>query len=156
MQIHLVAVGQKMPQWVNEGYSEFAKRLPPECRLKLHEIPAGKRGKNSDIKRILQREGERMLAALPKDCLVIALDVQGQSWSTEKLSSQVSQWMQGGRDIALLIGGPEGLDPSCLSRARQSWSLSPLTLPHPLVRVILAEQIYRAWSILANHPYHRA
>ncbi len=156
MQIHLVAVGQKMPQWVNEGYSEFAKRLPQECRLKLHEIPAGKRGKNSDIKRILQREGERMLAVLPKDCLVIALDVQGQSWSTEKLSSQVNQWMQGGRDIVLLVGGPEGLDPSCLSRAQQSWSLSPLTLPHPLVRVILAEQIYRAWSILANHPYHRA
>ncbi len=156
MQIHLVAIGQKMPRWVNDGYSEFAKRLPHECRLNLHEIPAGKRGKNSDIKRILQQEGERMLAVLPKDCLTIALDVKGQSWSTEKLSSQMSQWMQDGRNIALLVGGPEGLDPSCLNRARQSWSLSPLTLPHPLVRILLAEQIYRAWSILANHPYHRA
>ncbi len=155
MQIHLVAVGQKMPDWVNEGYTEFAKRLPRECRLKLHEIAAGKRTKNSDIKRILQREGERMVAAIPKGCLVIALDVKGESWSTQKLSSKIEQWQHGGQDVALLVGGPEGLAPACLDRAQQSWSLSPLTLPHPLVRIVIAEQIYRAWAILAGHPYHR-
>lgn len=145
-----------MPQWVTQGYQEFAKRLPRECTLKLIEIPAEHRGKNADLKRILQREGERMLNAIPKQADVIALDVKGAAWSTESLSQKMSNWLANGKDIALLIGGPEGLASQCQERANMAWSLSPLTLPHPLVRVVIAEQLYRAWSILNNHPYHRA
>lgn len=145
-----------MPRWVSEGYEEYARRMPAECGLKLVEINPGHRGKNADIQRTLRDEGERMLKAIPKGCQVIALDVQGSSWSTEKLSKKLGAWMGDGRDLALLVGGPEGLAPDCLARAEGRWSLSPLTMPHPLVRVVVAEQIYRAWSLLRNHPYHRA
>lgn len=155
MQIHLIAVGTRMPAWVTAGYDEYAKRLPRECALKLVEIPPGKRGRNVDVKRILRDEGERMLAALPKDCSVIALEVGGKPWSTPQLADQLRGWLAGGRDVALLVGGPEGLDAACRARADQTWSLSALTLPHPLVRVLLAEQLYRAWSITVGHPYHR-
>lgn len=156
MNIHLIAVGDKMPGWVQAGYGEYAKRLPAECALKLVEVAPGKRGKNADIARILRDEGERMLAAIPKGARVIALEVHGRDWSTEQLSDQLDGWLAGGQDIALLVGGPEGLADSCRARADQQWSLSPLTLPHPLVRVLLAEQLYRAWSLLRGHPYHRA
>lgn len=155
MQIHLIAVGSKMPEWVTEGFDEFSKRLPGECSLKLVEIPAGKRGKNADIVRLTREEGERTLAAIPKGSLVVALDVKGRPWSTEQLSQQLKGWLEGGRDVALMIGGPEGLADSCRARADALWSLSPLTFPHPLVRIVVAEQLYRAWSILQNHPYHR-
>lgn len=155
MHIHLIAIGQRMDAWVNEAYQEFAKRMPPECALLLKEIPAGKRGKNADIPRILQQEGERMLAAIPDGARVIALDVEGRQWSTPQLAQQLEQWLPSGQDVALLVGGPEGLAPQCLERARQRWSLSALTLPHPLVRVVLAEQLYRAWTIIKGHPYHR-
>jgi 23S rRNA (pseudouridine1915-N3)-methyltransferase len=156
MNIHLIAVGEKMPRWVQDGYGEYAKRLPAECALKLVEIAPGKRGKNADIARAMRDEGERMLAAIPKGARVIALEVNGREWSTEQLSTQLEGWLGGGQDIALLVGGPEGLTEDCRRRADQLWSLSPLTLPHPLVRVLLAEQLYRAWSILRGHPYHRA
>jgi 23S rRNA (pseudouridine1915-N3)-methyltransferase len=156
MNIHLIAVGDKMPRWVQEGYQEYARRLPPECALKLTEISARHRGKNADIVRITRDEGRQMLEAIPKGSRVIALEVSGRSWSTEDLSRQLENWMAGGQDIALLVGGPEGLAAECRARADQLWSLSPLTLPHPLVRVVVAEQLYRAWSILRNHPYHRA
>lgn len=156
MNINLIAVGEKMPRWVQDGYQEYSKRLPAECRLNLLEIPARHRGKNADLARILRQEGQAMLAAIPKGNLVIALDVKGKPWSTEALSDQMEGWMSGGQDVALLVGGPEGLAAECLTVARNRWSLSPLTLPHPLVRVVLAEQLYRAWSILRNHPYHRA
>ena len=155
MKIHLIAVGERMPGWVEEGYGEYAKRLPPECALKLVEIAPGKRLKNSDIARLKAQEGERILAAIPKAALVVALEVKGRPWSTEQLSGQMGEWLQGGRDIALLVGGPDGLDEPCRARADLQWSLSPLTLPHPLVRVVVAEQIYRAWSLLKGHPYHR-
>lgn len=144
-----------MPEWVKTGYQEYAKRLPPECRLSLIEIAPGKRGKNADIARVVQGEGERMLASIPKDSCVIALDVRGTEWGTEQLSAQLRDWLQSGRDVALLIGGPDGLAESCLKRAQFKWSLSKLTLPHTLVRVVAAEQLYRAWSILKGHPYHR-
>ncbi len=144
-----------MPGWVKTGYQEYARRLPPECRLNLIEIAPGKRGKNADIARAVRDEGERMLAAIPKDTHVVALDVRGTQWSTAQLSAQLQSWLQGGRDVALLIGGPEGLAEPCLTRAAVKWSLSPLTLPHALVRVVAAEQLYRAWSILKHHPYHR-
>ncbi len=155
MIINLIAVGDKMPRWVAEGYQEYTRRLPPECALKLTEISARHRGKNADIRRIIRDEGHAMLAAIPQGSRVIALEVKGRSWSTEDLSRQLDNWLGSGQDIALLVGGPEGLAAECRERANQLWSLSPLTLPHPLVRVVVAEQIYRAWSILRNHPYHR-
>lgn len=156
MQIHLIAVGDKMPRWVQDGYDEYAKRLPAESALRLVEVAPGKRGKNADIARILRAETERVLAAVPKGARVIALEVGGNSWSTQQLSGQLDDWMNGGCDVALLVGGPEGLGEAARTAAECHWSLSPLTLPHPLVRVVLAEQLYRAWSILRNHPYHRA
>ncbi len=155
MQIYLIAIGDRMPGWVNEGYHEFARRMPPECRLKLVEIPAAKRPKSADLNRIIQQEGKRMLAAIPANVDVIALDLEGREWNTGELAEQLGNWLQGGRDLALLIGGPEGLAPACRERASRHWSLSPLTFPHPLVRVIVAEQLYRATTILKNHPYHK-
>jgi len=156
MQIHLLAVGEKMPGWVREGYAEYARRLPHECRLSLKEIPPGKRGKNADVERAMQDEAARIEAALPKGARLVALDVRGKSWCTETLAEQLDGWMADGRDVALLVGGPDGLHPALLARAEQRWSLSALTFPHPLVRVVLAEQLYRAWTVLVNHPYHRA
>lgn len=155
MRIRLIAVGSKMPAWVEDGCSEYLRRLPPECSLELVEIPAERRGKGADTARIAAREGERMLAAVPRGSRVVALDVGGRQWSTEELSVQLRSWMQDGRDVALLVGGPEGLAPACREAAEQKWSLSRLTFPHPLVRIVVAEQVYRAWSILANHPYHK-
>ncbi|HXH03273.1 MAG TPA: 23S rRNA (pseudouridine(1915)-N(3))-methyltransferase RlmH [Candidatus Competibacteraceae bacterium] len=156
MRIHLIAVGERMPAWVSAGYAEYAGRLPRECALQLIEITPGRRGKNAVVERAVREEGERMLAALPKGARVVALEVSGRQWSTEELAAQLQGWLAEGRDVALLVGGPEGLAPAARSRAEQSWSLSRLTLPHPLVRVVVAEQLYRAWSILHHHPYHRA
>ena len=144
-----------MPAWVEAGYTDYARRLPAECGLNLTEIGAGRRTKGTDLRRLTEKEGEQMLAAVPRGARVIALDVGGRGWSTEQLAEQLRGWLAGGRDPALLVGGPEGLAPACLAAAGERWSLSPLTLPHPLVRVVLAEQIYRAWSLLAGHPYHR-
>lgn len=155
MRFKLIAVGTKMPDWVNEGFAEYQKRLTQDLTLELVEIPAGKRGKNADIDRITDKEGEQMLAAVQPGDYVITLDVQGKRLSTEKLAQQLEKLLQQGNHVALLIGGPEGLAPQCRNAARESWSLSDLTLPHPLVRVLIAEQLYRAWSILKGHPYHR-
>lgn len=155
MKINIIAVGTKMPKWVTEGVDEYSKRLPCDFAIKVTEIPLGQRGKNADLARAIQKEGEQMLAAIGERDHVIALEVKGKPWSTEKLAQQVGDWQMSGNNIALLVGGPDGLAPSCIERANQSWSLSPLTLPHPVVRILLAEQLYRAWSILQNHPYHR-
>lgn len=155
MRIHLIAVGTRMPSWVEEGYGEYAKRMPRECCLALKEIPLAKRQRNSDVERLVADEGQRMLAAIPDGSHVIALDVTGKQRGTPELAAALEQWLGGGRDVCLLVGGPDGLAPACLRRARERWSLSPLTLPHPLVRILLAEQLYRAWSIVQNHPYHR-
>jgi 23S rRNA (pseudouridine1915-N3)-methyltransferase len=144
LHIHLIAVGTHMPEWVQTGYQEYAKRLTNDCQLHLIEIPT--KYKNID---------ERILNAVPKNSHVLALDVQGVQWDTPALAQQLQQWQFDGRAISLLIGGPDGLTPTCLARAAQKWSLSKLTLPHPLVRVVVAEQLYRAWSILHKHPYHR-
>ena len=155
MQIHLIAVGTRMPHWVRSGYDEYARRLPRECCLKLVEIPLSKRRKTQSAGKNRQEEGRAMLAAIPEQATVIALDVQGKAWSTESLATRLQEWLQSGRDIALLVGGPDGLADECLSRADLRWSLSALTLPHALVRVLLAEQLYRAWTVLQGHPYHR-
>jgi 23S rRNA (pseudouridine1915-N3)-methyltransferase len=156
VQINLLAVGTRMPAWVDEGYREYARRMPRECSLVLNEIPLAQRSKSQAIERAVNEEGKRMLAALSDRQQVIALDVKGRSWSTEQLAQQLDNWKQDGRDISLLVGGPDGLAAECLQRAEQVWSLSSLTLPHPLVRVLLAEQLYRAWSLNNGHPYHRA
>ena len=155
MKINLIAIGQKMPPWVEQGYQEYAQRMPVEARLVLKDLAPGKRGKNADIPRILQDECQRIQAAIPKNNRIVVLDVKGKPWSTEQLSSRLGDWMQSGQDVSLLVGGPEGLSEPCRALADERWSLSPLTFPHPLVRIILAEQIYRAWSLLRNHPYHR-
>lgn len=156
MRIHLIAVGTRMPAWVTEAFNEYVKRLPRECTLQLVEIALSKRRKSQTPEQAAGEEGRQMLAAVPKDCSVIALDVAGKNWSTETLAGRLQDWLGSGRDVALLVGGPDGLSAACLARADLTWSLSALTYPHPLVRVILAEQLYRAWSINAGHPYHRS
>ena len=145
-----------MPSWVEAGYEEYARRLPPECRLQLQEIEPGPRGKGKSIDRAREQEGQRLLQSVPKGAAIIALDEKGERWSTERVAGQLDTWLGGGRDLALLVGGPDGLSGACIDAAERCWSLSPLTFPHPLVRVILAEQLYRAWSLLKGHPYHRA
>lgn len=155
MRLQIIAVGQRMPRWVREGYNEYAGRLPPQLKLSLTEIPLGGRGKSAAADGAQRDEGERLLAAVPAAARVVALDSGGRAWSTETLARQLDGWMQDGRDIAFLIGGPDGLSRACLERAEQCWSLSALTFPHMMVRVILAEQLYRAWTIQQHHPYHR-
>ncbi|MFA7553712.1 MAG: 23S rRNA (pseudouridine(1915)-N(3))-methyltransferase RlmH [Spongiibacteraceae bacterium] len=155
MRIRLIAVGTKMPHWVELGVAEYSKRLPAELKLEVKEIALGKRGKGADIQRAINTEGQQMLAAIGQHDHVIALDVQGKGWGTEQLAVELQRWQLEGDNVSLLVGGPDGLAAECLQRANQRWSLSPLTLPHPLVRVILAEQLYRAWTINNNHPYHR-
>jgi len=155
VKIQLIAVGTKMPAWVEQGYNEYSRRFPHDMPLHLIEIPAGKRGKNADITRILQKEGEATLAAIPKGNRIVTLEVTGKPWDTPLLAKNMAKWQMDGRDVSLLIGGPEGLAPECIRASEQKWSLSPLTLPHPLVRVVVAESLYRAWSLNNNHPYHR-
>lgn len=152
----LICVGQKMPGWVTQGFEEYAKRLPAPYHLQLIEVPLRKRTKNADIARLQREEGEQMLSYLAPQDHVIALDERGKLLNTEQLAQQMELWQQNYAEIAFLVGSPEGLAENCRQRARQMWSLSPLTLPHPLVRIIVAEQLYRAWSLLQHHPYHRA
>lgn len=155
MRIRLIVVGSKMPSWVEQGVQEYQKRLPPELKLEWRELPLGKRGKGADVQRAITSEGQQMLAAIGKNDWVVALDVKGKPWSTEQLAEELTEWQHCGDNISLLVGGPDGLAPDCLARANKRWSLSALTLPHPLVRIVLTEQLYRAWTINNNHPYHR-
>lgn len=144
-----------MPDWVEAGCHEYLKRLPSELNVEIIELPLGQRGKGADINRAVQREGESMLKAIGEHDHVIALDVLGKAWSTEQLADKLQQWQLSGDNFSLLIGGPDGLAKECLQRANSKWSLSALTLPHPLVRILLAEQLYRAGTINSGHPYHR-
>jgi len=155
MKIQIIAVGTKMPSWVESGLQEYLRRFPRDCTVEVVEVMAGKRGKNADIKRILQKEGELTLAAVPKGNRIVTLEVEGKPWTTPQLAINLEKWQVDARNVSLLIGGPEGLAPECIRASEQRWSLSPLTLPHPMVRVIVAEALYRAWSINNNHPYHR-
>lgn len=155
MRIHLLAVGTRMPGWVKDGYDEYAKRFPRECTLELKEIAPGQRAGAGDIARAKRLEGERILAASPKNAQLVMLDVQGEHWTTSRLAEVLALWMLDARDVALVIGGPDGLSDEVRQEARQSWSLSRLTFPHGLVRVMVAEQLYRAVSLLKGHPYHR-
>jgi len=156
MKCRLIAAGTRLPDWVNSGFREYQKRLRSPLVLELHEISVATRRAGENPQRAIQREGADMLAALGKDDYVVALEITAKSMSTEQLSVWLAERMRDGRALALLIGGPDGLSPQCRERADQGWSLSPLTLPHALVRVVVAEQLYRATSLLAGHPYHRA
>ncbi|MGQ0587307.1 MAG: 23S rRNA (pseudouridine(1915)-N(3))-methyltransferase RlmH [Gammaproteobacteria bacterium] len=155
MRVRLIAVGTRMPKWVEAGVAEFQPRLPREWRFDVVEVPVAKRGANPDVQKLKQAEGEKMLRAIPPGAEVIALDERGETLSTLQWAQAVQGWQQHGRDVALLVGGPDGLAPECLARAGRRWSLSRLTLPHALVRVFVVEQLYRAWSVAAGHPYHR-
>lgn len=155
MRIKLIAVGSKMPRWVEDGWQEYAKRLPPELPLELVEIPLGTRGKNADVARLIRQEGEAMLGKAQQGERIVTLEVTGRPWSTEQLASELERWRLEARNVNLMVGGPEGLAPEVCARSEQRWSLSPLTLPHPLVRILVGEQIYRAWTLLSGHPYHK-
>ena len=156
MKARLVAVGERPPAWVSTGFAEYRKRLAHWLPLELVEVPPGLRGKNRDVARAMADEGGRVLAALPRSATVVMLDGGGRAWSSEELAQRLEHWRTQGRDLALLVGGPEGHAPEVRARADEAWSLGPLTLPHMLVRLLVAEQLYRAAALLANHPYHRA
>lgn len=151
MRLKLISIGTKMPAWVSQGYEEYAKRLPKECRLELIEIPLSR---NKNGAHAVIEEGKKLLGKIAPRDTVVALEQRGSTWSTEKLSQQMENWLGSGGDVSLLIGGPNGLSKDAMAAAKQTWSLSPLTLPHPMVRVLVAEQLYRAWTIIQGHPYH--
>jgi len=155
MRMRILAVGQRQPQWINEGFDTYAKRMPHESRLELKEIAPARRTQGRDVERLREEEGARILKTLEPAEALIALDEGGKSIDTRTLADWLGNWLMEGRDIALVIGGADGLAPAVLSKAERRLSLSSMTLPHGLVRVMLAEQLYRAWSIRSGHPYHR-
>ncbi|AOY91343.1 23S rRNA (pseudouridine(1915)-N(3))-methyltransferase RlmH [Cupriavidus sp. USMAA2-4] len=159
MQLVIVAVGHKMPGWIETGFAEYAKRMPPELRIELREVKPETRSSSNNAATVMQREAARIdavLAGLPRQCRIVALDERGRDLSTVQLAEQLTGWQREGGDVAFLIGGADGLDPALKARAQMLLRLSSLTLPHGMVRVLLAEQLYRAWSVTQNHPYHRA
>lgn len=153
--IELLAAGTRGPAWIEEGVAEYTKRLPKDWRLSVKEIPVAKRTKGAVLERLKQEEGQRMLNSIRPGARVIAMDSGGALWSTETLADKFDGWSQDYRDVQLMIGGPDGLSAECLKRADDVWSLSKLTFPHFMVRLLLAEQVYRAWAILNGHPYHK-
>jgi len=155
MQLIIAAVGHKMPGWIETGFGEYAKRMPPECRIHLKEIKPVERSGSKTAETAMLLERGRIEAVLPKGARIVALDERGKDLSSVQLAQQLTQWQQDGRDVAFIIGGADGLDPEFKSRADALIRISSLTLPHGMVRVLLAEQLYRAWSITQNHPYHR-
>ena len=156
MKVRVLSVGTRMPAWVQEGIAEYQKRMTAELDFLLIEIPLAKRTKNSCLEQCREKESDALLAAIPSRDYVVALDVGGQSFSTEDLARKISDFRQRGDNLSLLIGGPDGLGAECLAKASERWSLSALTFPHPLVRVVITEQLYRAISIIKGHPYHRS
>ena len=155
MRINIIAVGTKMPSWVREGVTQYTRRFPRELSVAWQEIPLARRDRDNNPELFRKLEGEKILKVVPAGNTVIALEVTGRQWTTGQLAGELSKWQLSGNDVSLLIGGPDGLSQAVTKRANQQWSLSPLTLPHPLVRVLLAEQLYRAWTINSGHPYHR-
>lgn len=156
MRIRLIAVGTRMPGWVETAFTDYVARLPREYRFELVEIAPAQRGKSIDVERARQQEGEKLLRAIAPGERVIAFDERGRGHGSVQWSTALQSWLQSGRDTSLLIGGADGFVDAVRQRADECWSLSPLTLPHALVRVLVAEQLFRAWSLLAGHPYHRA
>ena len=155
MRIQIIAIGERMPGWVQQGYQEYIKRIASGITVNLVEVSAEKRNKTSNTQNILVKEAQRMLKAIGKDHYVIALDKGGQSWSTELLANKIRDWQQDGTNVSFLIGGPEGMTAELLQKAHAKMSFSAMTFPHPIIRVMLAEQLYRAYSIINNHPYHK-
>jgi 23S rRNA (pseudouridine1915-N3)-methyltransferase len=155
MKIKLIAVGTKMPKWVELGFENYIKRLPKDFSLELIEIPVAKRSKNQLVEKWKEEEGKQVLKNIKANDYVVALEVKGKNWSTEQLSDELIKWKDNASNVALMVGGPDGLSTECIQRSNQQWSLSSLTMPHPIVRVVIAEAIYRAWSVTVNHPYHR-
>lgn len=155
LSIHLIVIGDRMPDWVDQGFADYQKRIRGRMALKLTQVPAIKRGKNADLERIIAEEDKKLLAAIPLGCHTIALDRSGKSMSTLAMVGRMEDWLQQGDQVALLVGGPEGLSPPLITGANETWSLSALTFAHPVVRVVLAEQIYRCYSVLEGLPYHR-
>lgn len=156
MKLTLLAVGTKPPRWVSEGFETYRKRMPRHLPVDLIEVPGGPTGKNQSPQAVRSQEGKAIRSRIPPNTNLIALEVKGKPWTTAQLARHLQQWQMDGSGVTFLIGGAEGLDPELLEAAGHQWSLGPLTLPHALVRVVVAEQLYRAWSINANHPYHRA
>lgn len=155
MRITVIAVGTRMPAWVAAGTDAYRKRLPPHIKLEIVEVQPGQRSAQRPVEAALRKEEEQLLKRAARADRIIALDERGKEWSSSDLATQMLSWQQDAPDVALLIGGPDGLTDACRQRADAVWSLSRLTLPHALVRVVLAEQIYRAWTIMQGHPYHR-
>jgi 23S rRNA (pseudouridine1915-N3)-methyltransferase len=155
MQLVIAAVGHRMPSWIETGFQEYAKRMPPECRIELREIKPIDRSGGRTAETAMAQERVRIEAVIPKGSTLVALDERGRDLTTVQLSTHLSQWQQYGRDVTFVIGGADGLDPALKQRAGMLLRISSLTLPHGMVRVLLAEQLYRAWSITQNHPYHR-
>jgi 23S rRNA (pseudouridine1915-N3)-methyltransferase len=155
MRITIIAASSRQPAWVTAGFEEYAERLRGRCTLKLVEIPLGRRKKAEPAARAVEAEGERILAALPRGAHVVALTEAGKQWSTVELSARLRAWIGAGEPLAFLIGGPDGLAEACLERAAERWALSRLTLPHGLARIAVAEALYRAWTVIEGHPYHR-
>jgi len=156
MKARLIATGERAPAWVAQGFAEYQKRLSHWLPLELIEVEPGLRGKGRDAQRAIDDEGRRVLGAISKNSHVIALEVTGKAHSSEQLAQRMEHWRGQGRDLVFLIGGPEGHAAEVLAMANETWSLGPLTLPHMLARLLVAEQLYRAAAMLANHPYHRA
>jgi 23S rRNA (pseudouridine1915-N3)-methyltransferase len=155
MKLLLVAVGQRQPAWAEAAFDDFAKRFPPECRLELKAVKAEPRSGGKPVAALMAAEAQRLAAALPRSARLVALDERGERRSTAQLAERLRFWLADGRDVAFVIGGPDGLDAALKSRADETLRLSDLTLPHALARVLLAEALYRAWSVTAGHPYHR-
>ncbi|KKB63569.1 50S rRNA methyltransferase [Robbsia andropogonis] len=156
MKLWIIAVGHKMPDWIATGFEEYAKRMPPELRIALREIKPEPRTANRPAEQVMAVERQRIEASLPRQARIIALDERGADWTTMKLAGALPEWQREGRDVVFLIGGADGLDPTLKSRADTLLRVSSMTLPHGVARLLLAEQLYRAWTITQNHPYHRA
>lgn len=155
MKLHVLAVGERVPRWVTEACADYGQRYPPHCPLRIHAVPTPRRGRNTDIAALKGKEWLALSRCVPKGARRVLLDEAGRSCSTKALAQKLESWMHEGRDTAFIIGGPDGLPPAARAEVEETWSLSPLTLPHGLVRIIVVEQLYRALSILADHPYHR-
>jgi 23S rRNA (pseudouridine1915-N3)-methyltransferase len=156
VKLHILAVGDRAPRWVSDACADYQRRFPPHCPLHIKTVPTPRRGRNPDIAKLREQEFQSLCSLIPKGAVVVALDETGGTCATREVSRRLKTWMQTEKDVAFMIGGPDGLAPGALDAAAETWSLSALTLPHALVRVILAEQLYRALSILEDHPYHRS
>jgi 23S rRNA (pseudouridine1915-N3)-methyltransferase len=151
----IAAVGQRLPAWVDQAWKEYSRRFPPSLSLDLKQIRMPRRARNVDVVAARNKEGDDLLAAVPSGALIVTLDEKGKQWSTRELAGRFEVWLQEGRDVAFLIGGPDGLSQTCKARADFCWALGRATFPHALIRVMVAEQLYRAWTVTQNHPYHR-